>query len=99
MACTYNQRTERFSDCDGHNRCLCADDDTVTADPPRTSAHYTSTTLIAELAEERRRRLAVETAAAELLQLIDLPLEALTVARLRTCATVTRLRDVVGVRR
>ena len=59
------------------------------------TASYTSTTLIDELTEERRRRLAVESAAVNLLQLLDMPLEHTPIESLRTCETVKRLRDVL----
>jgi len=59
------------------------------------TASYTSTTLIDELTAERSRRLTIQSAAEELLRLIDRPMEYVTVERLRGTSTVSRLRAAI----
>lgn len=61
------------------------------------TASYTSTTLVDELVTERAHRLLIQTAAEELLRLIDLPAnQYITVSRMSMTGTVARLRDAIA---
>ncbi len=59
MTCTYDPQTERYSECDGHHRCVCAHDQPWTFDPQILRRQHESWLDVRE-AERARRRLALE---------------------------------------
>lgn len=62
MTCTYDPSTERYSECDGHHRCICKGA-TMTYTPETVTATNSHAALAAEIA---RLRKAIDGALAEL---------------------------------